>query len=191
MIAAEKEKAPWGLGAGKAAKTASMILERGKDSKKSALSRLKELYLVEHYKKFPNFPDYAKTTPPYSERTASGLTRMINDWLNLSGHQSERVNVMGRPIDRRRIVTDCIGRKRQIGSLQWIPSGSQRGSADIHATINGKSVKIEVKTTDKQSVHQRKYQQQIENAGGIYLIVRSFVEFLHWYDEYVIMYDNG
>ena len=181
-----KEKAPLGLGAGRAAKTASMILERDKDNKKSAMSRLKALYLVEHYKKFPNFPDYAKTTPPYSERTASGLTRMINDWLNLSGSQSERVNVMGRPIDRRRIVTDCIGRKKQIGSLQWIRSGSQRGSSDIHATLRGgKSIRIEVKTTDKQSEHQRKYQQQIESAGGIYLIVRSFDEFLQWYDEYI------
>jgi len=106
--------------------------------------------------------------------------------LNLSGHQSERVNVMGRPIDRRRIVTDCIGRKRQIGSLQWIRSGSQRGSSDIHATLKGgKSVKIEVKTTDKQSVHQRKYQQQIENVGGIYLLIRSFDEFMKWWDEHI------
>jgi hypothetical protein len=58
----------------------------------------------------------------------------------------------------------------------------QKGSADLSATINGRSVKIEVKIgRDKQSEFQKKYQEQIEQAGGIYVIIRSFSEFLNFY----------
>ena len=155
--------------------------------KNESKKRLKDLYLIEHYKRFPNFPGYAKTTPPYTDKTANGLTRMINDLLNLSGHQSERISNMGRPIDRRKIVTDCIGRKKQIGSIQWIKGTGTNGTADISATVAGHSVKIEVKIgRDRQSEAQRKYQSDIERSGGIYIIVTDFESFLKWYDQFII-----
>jgi len=44
---------------------------------------------------------------------------------------------MGIPIDHRRVVTDVLGRKRMIGSVEWRRSGSTVGSADISATIKG------------------------------------------------------
>ena len=50
-----------------------------------------------------------------------------------------------------------------------------KGSADISATIHGKSVKIEIKWGhDRQSQAKAKYQSEIEKAGGIYLIVHTF-----------------
>jgi hypothetical protein len=59
----------------------------------------------------------------------------------------------------------------------------QKGSADISATINGRSVKIEIKMQDKQSEAQRKYQEQVELAGGKYWLVRSFDQFLTYYND--------
>ena len=76
------------------------------------------------------------------------------------------------------------GSSRRIGRGQWVPTSGQRGSADISATINGRSVKIEVKMKDKQSPAQREYQAAIEQAGGVYLIVRNFEEFHNWFLVY-------
>jgi hypothetical protein len=61
------------------------------------------------------------------------------------------------------------------------------GSADISATIYGRSVKIEVKIgKDKQSVVQKQYQLMIEAAGGIYIISKTFDDFILWYDNFCI-----
>ena len=140
----------------------------------------------EHYKKLPNIPPQCRFAPSYSDKTANGLTKCIVSCLKLSGWQAERINTMGRPIDNTRVVTDCIGRKKRIGSVQWIPSGSTPGSADISATVAGRSVKIEVKIgADRQSEKQKEYQRKVEAAGGIYIIVRTFDEFLEWYDRFM------
>ena len=154
--------------------------------KNESKKRLKNLYLTEHYKRFPNFPSYAKTTPPYTDKTANGLTRMINDWLNLSGWQSERISNTGRFIDNRKIVTDCVGRQRMIGSSRWIPGTGTNGTADISATVAGHSVKIEVKIgRDRQSEAQKEYQRKIEAVGGKYVIAHTFEGFLDWYDGFL------
>jgi hypothetical protein len=160
--------------------------------KNAAIKRVKDLYSVEHYRSLQSIPPQCRCTPAYSDRTANGLTKCTLDWLRLSGWQAERINVMGRPIDRRRVVTDCIGRKRQIGSLQWIPSGSTPGSADISATVAGRSVKIEIKIgRDTQSEAQRKYQQDIEASGGVYIIAKDFEGFLKWYDLFIEEVNHG
>jgi hypothetical protein len=47
-------------------------------------------------------------------------------------------------------------------------------------------VKIEVKVgKDRQSDAQKRYQESIERAGGVYLIARDFDSFVEWFDEYV------
>jgi hypothetical protein len=156
-----------------------------------SIQRLKELYLLEHYRNRECIPQACRFAPKYSDKTANALTKCVISWLKLSGWQCERINVMGRPIDNTRIVTDCIGRKRRIGSVTWIPSGSTPGSADISSTIAGRSVKIEVKMKDRQSEAQKEYQRNIEAAGGIYIIVRTFDEFLQWYDQFIKGVSHG
>lgn len=99
---------------------------------------------------------------------------------------------MGVPMDRRREVTDILGRTRTIGSIEWRPSGSTKGSADISATIGGRSVKIEVKIgKDRQSEAQRRYQAAIEQAGGLYYIARDFTEFHSWYQRTFVVQKGG
>ena len=84
---------------------------------------------------------------------------------------------MGRMIDNTKVVTDALGNQRRIGSMTYIPTTGTKGSADVSATIQGRSVKIEVKIKDRQSEAQKEYQQRIETAGGVYWLVRSFDEF--------------
>ena len=59
------------------------------------------------------------------------------------------------------------------------PSTGMKGSRDIKCCINGRFVAIEVKFgADRQSEVQKEYEQKVKRAGGIYLIVRNFDEFV-------------
>jgi hypothetical protein len=134
--------------------------------------------------KHPSFPINAIPVPKYTDKTANGLTKCVIDFLNLSGHQAERISSMGRMIDKRQKSTDVLGRERTIGSLTYIKGTSTNGTADISSIINGKSVKIEIKIgKDRQSEAQKKYQESTEKAGGIYLITKSFDEFMEQYKK--------
>ena len=65
-------------------------------------------------------------------------------------------------------------------SNRFIKGTGTNGTADLHAIIHGRSVKIEIKckaTNDRQSEAQKRYQQKVEQAGATYLIVRTFKEF--------------
>jgi len=148
----------------------------------TGLQQLRELALQDSRRRHPGFPEYARCTRKYSDKTANGLTRAIIDFLRFNGWQAERINCTGRPQDGRKVVKDVCGFSRTIGSVKWLPTSGQRGTADISATIRGRSVKIEIKMNDRQSQDQKDYQQQIERAGGIYWLVRSFDEFIRLYD---------
>jgi hypothetical protein len=126
-------------------------------------------------------PDYVVKTK-YSDKTANGLTKAIISWINLNGYQAERISTTGRYVDNSKIVTDVLGNRKKIGSGKYIKGTGTNGSADISATIKGKSIKIEVKIgKDKQSEAQIKYQQMIEKAGGIYFIAKNFDDFYNFY----------
>jgi hypothetical protein len=151
--------------------------------KRKAFAKLRELYLQDHRRKYPNMPEYARTSPRYTDKTANGLTKMIIHFIRLNGGQAERINCTGRIIDNRKTFTDVSGRVRTIGSVQYGKTAGTRGTADISATIRGRAVKIEVKIgNDKQSSYQRQYQKNIEAAGGIYIIARNFIGFYNWYN---------
>ena len=124
----------------------------------------------------------AVTGDKHRDDTANGLTKCIIAYIKYRGGQAERINTTGVPLDKRRMVTDVLGHRRQIGSVQWRRSGSTVGSADISATIRGRSVKIEVKVgRDRQSDAQRRYQAAVEQAGGLYYIAHDFTSFVDWY----------
>ena len=125
---------------------------------------------------------YVKT-PKYDDSTSNGLTSCIIDYLNLlDGCHSERISNEGRTIDTRKNITNVVGQVRQIGSIKRIKSSMQLGTADISATVLGRSVKIEVKIgKDRQSESQKEYQKQVENARGYYVIAKDFQGFFDWF----------
>lgn len=127
-------------------------------------------------------PRFADMKVSYSDATANGLTQMVLQFINLSGYQAERISTSGRYIDNKKIVTNVLGQRSQIGSGKYIPGTGTKGSADISSTIKGMSIKWEVKIgRDKQSEAQIKYQAQIEKAGGKYFLIHSFEEFYEFY----------
>ncbi len=111
----------------------------------------------------------------YNDKTANGLTQLVIRYIKFIGGQAERISTTGRPIDGTKVFQDAIGRTRMIGSVTWIPGTGRKGSADVSATIRGKSVKVEIKIgRDRQSDNQKEYQAEIERAGGTYFIATSF-----------------
>lgn len=151
-------------------------------NERTALAHLKAQHIEDSKQKHPSIPYH--TSPAFSARKTNGLTRCTIHFLQLKGHQAERISTSGRFVDNSEVVTDCVGFKRKIGTGCWIPGTGTKGSADISSIIFGRSVKIEVKnaeTHDRQSKAQKEYQQQVINAGGLYLIVTSFAQFLNWY----------
>jgi len=153
-------------------------------NQKDCITHLRHLARDAARKRYFNVPDYAITTPMYSDKTANGLTRCIIDWIRLNGGQAERINCVGRVVDKRQQVTDTVGFTRTIGSVTWIPTAGQRGTADISAVYRGFTLKVEVKIgRDKQSSAQAAYQRQTEAAGGLYFIARNFGEFYQWFES--------
>jgi hypothetical protein len=97
---------------------------------------------------------------------ANGLTNYIVNFLNWSGHRATRINVSGRKVKDK-----------------WIRSTTRKGTADISATINGKSVMLEIKIgSDKPSEFQLAEQIKERNAGGIYEFIKTVDDFFKLYD---------
>lgn len=136
------------------------------------IEHLKSLKMEDNRRRNPNFPEAYRPPAKYEDRTANGLTKCVIDFINLSGYQAERIASSGRVI-------------KSKGREFWIPGSTRNGTADISATIKGRSVKIEVKIgKDKQSEDQKDYQAEVERAGGIYIIVKSFNDLYTWFQEF-------
>ena len=132
------------------------------------------------------YPEIPTDLFPYKTikvNSANELTKAVIKFIRLfGGGKAERISLTGRTINTRKTYTDILGHCKQIGSIKYIPSAMTKGSADISATIQGKSVKIEIKWgNDRQSPAQVKYQSEIEKAGGIYVIVHTYDQFYGWY----------
>ena len=146
----------------------------------------KQRLLDHHYKlmsiKYPNFPQHAIPNKTWSDNSANGLTKCVIDIINYEGYQAERISTQGTYVEGAKIK---VGENERQLKGKYIPTQGTKGSADISATIRGRSVKIEIKQKDKQSEVQKQYQESIERAGGIYIIVRNFDEFVEWFDLFI------
>lgn len=115
-------------------------------------------------KKFPQIEPRFIPKRSFTDKTANGLTTLIEKYINFHGGNARRVNTMG-----------IYNPKTKT----WRRSGSTPGAADVAATWHGKSVQFEVKVgKDKPRVEQLRQQERERAAGGIYEFVHSFDEFL-------------
>jgi hypothetical protein len=117
-----------------------------------------------------SFPDVTK---------ANGLTRAIINYLTWQGHRATRINSQGQLIK--------AAERQASGNIltvrQWRPGSTRKGTADISATINGRSVMFEVKIgKDKPSSYQLAEQARERKAGGIYEFIHTIEEFFQWYN---------
>lgn len=151
------------------------------------LSKMKALQILndmafERLRAISSMPAHCIPKPKFSDNSANNLTKSIIKYIELMGYQAERISNTGRYIDSKKLVKNIQGQTKQIGSGQYIPGTGTNGTADISATIKGKSIKIEVKYgKDRQSDAQKKYQQAIERSGGVYFIAKDFESFYNFF----------
>jgi hypothetical protein len=136
-----------------------------KDDAKNLLQHLKN----QHDKK--TSPHFYEANGPirgsWDFTTANGLTRACIDLLTFIGAHGTRVNTMGVPIGV------------QGGKVKFRPSTTREGTADIISCIRGRYVAIEVKAgKDRQSKEQKQEEARVIAAGGEYLILNNFGNFV-------------
>lgn len=129
------------------------------------LSELADLVHAAKCAKFPNVPAKAVPRRTFNDTTANGLTAAILAFLTLQpGCMAYRANSAA--------VYDQRKKTYRAGTIT-------RGTADIMATVQGQTWAIEVKAgNDRMSAHQQRFKQCIEAAGGLYMVVRSFADFM-------------
>jgi hypothetical protein len=114
---------------------------------------------------------YTMEVKPYTDKTANGLTKCIEDFVKHSGGYSNRIST--------------TGTMRKIGGkMTWTKGNSNKGAADVRILFNGRSVDVEVKIgRDKMSEAQIKEKKKVESAGGLYLVAKDFPGFLEQWTE--------
>ena len=115
------------------------------------------------YSKHP-LPENARFAHKFSDAKANELTKAILAWFKVKGCFAARVNTQGN-------YNAVLGK--------WIRSGATAGMADITAVVAGRHLSVEVKVgKDTVRESQLRVKAQIESAGGVYIIVRSFEDFV-------------
>ena len=150
---------------------------------KANRDKLKALELEQLKERYPSMREEMIPLTDWKDNSANNLTKCIIFWIKAMGGQAERISNQGQ-YRAGKTIEIASGMKQLPG--KWTPGTGTKGTADISATIRGRSVKIEVKQKDKQSEAQKQYQQSIESAGGIYQIFRDFDSFVLWYEKFIL-----
>jgi hypothetical protein len=153
------------------------------------IDKLKQKHLEYLRFKYPNVPEKAYSFPNFFSKstTTNGLTQCVIHYIFLLGWIAERNSNEGRVIDNTKTVTDSVGFKRRIGSVDRIKSSGMKGTADIFATIQGRHVSIEIKnakTKDRMSKAQEQYKNKIEKSGGVYHVITDLESGMEWLDKF-------
>jgi hypothetical protein len=150
---------------------------------------LNELFKATQRLKYPSFPEHYHHDYKHSDNSTNALTRCVVDFLNYSGHFAERVSNTGRFIAGVKIDE---GHAKYQTNGKYIKGTGTNGTSDISAKIklpNHKfaiPVSIEIKFgKDRQSSDQKKYEQDMNNVGAVYVIVKTFDGFMDWYNEFI------
>jgi len=128
--------------------------------------------------------DFGWISPKYPDvRTSNGLTRMILYFLKWEGWRATRINTMGRLIDGPQKQDSGVS----LITKKFIPSTTRKGTADISATIKGRSVMLEIKISgDTRRPEQLREQELERQAGGVYEFISGPDEFFTWYDSFLL-----
>ena len=145
------------------------------------LQELTERYHRQQIKKYSSVPKFAIPKTKFTDKNSGGLTKCITTYIRLLGGYAERINNMG--VWKKEKIIDK-GYERIVVPGRYIKPGTRKGIADIMAIKNGKMVGIEVKIgKDKQSESQKQVENEMTQAGGHYIIAKSFENFIKQWKE--------
>lgn len=136
----------------------------------SPLQHLANLEMAEKRRTHPNVPEHCRVKSKFSVKDANSLTQAVKRCLELHGCYVTRVQSQGQ-------WNQSLGR--------FTHSTTKRGAADLHAIINGQHASIEIKWgKDRLSADQKKTAQQVQSAGGVYVVVKDYDTFWLWFEQF-------
>jgi hypothetical protein len=135
----------------------------------SPLQYLAKLEMADKERKYPNVPAQYLVKTKRVVKDANSLTKAVLRCLELHGCYATRVQSQGQW-------------NQQLG--RFTHSTTKQGTADLHASINGRHVSIEIKWgKDRLSAAQKKTAQQVESSGGLYVVVHDYDIFWAWFEQ--------
>lgn len=155
------------------------------------LAHLKQLIKEDNEKRYPGIPVHARVVNTFNglKNKESKELRRIEKFLNLIGGCKANIIInKGVMMNKGNAKYDFYTGQKTSGGMEFKRSGMQNGISDIVATIRGRSYSIELKRIykngrDRQSQAQKDYQEEVEAAGGIYMITHGFEDFHKWFME--------
>lgn len=132
-----------------------------------------------------SIPEHAWVKTSFSDGSANELTKAVLAYLSLKGHYARRLSSEGRYRPGKEFE-DVLGHKKQLGG-QWI-AGSNTGMADIFVVLNpsGRFLGVEVKYgKDRQGPDQKEFEDEVKNAGGLYILIRTWDDFYFQINKHV------
>jgi hypothetical protein len=127
---------------------------------------LNDLIYQQELKRSP-LPAFAVVKPAFKQTSANEVTKSICAFIEALGGRADRINVQG---------------QWNVKLDRFTKSHTRKGVADIICCIRGRYVAIEVKFgKDRQSEHQKIYEQAVVDASGYYVIAKDFDSFYNWY----------
>ena len=134
---------------------------------------------------------YSMKIKPYTDTNTNGLTNCVKSFLEFKGHYCIRTNRQGQAKVERIPIggtqRDISGKGAKVyGKISWTKNPEDKAITDLHASIDGLFVAIEIKcaaTKDriKKKSGQLENKIHVENSGGIHLIVTDMESFWVWY----------
>lgn len=144
------------------------------------LNVLTEMDAIQRRLDSPSIPEHYIVGTKYTENNANDIEKAIERFARIVGFHAERTKTQGRKMDA--VWKDVPGGRMQVSKEKFVTSTSRKGSSDMKLLIQGVLITAEIKYgKDTQKADQKKYQQDIERNGGIYVIFKTFEDFLIWY----------
>lgn len=114
-----------------------------------------------------NYPDVT---------THKGFEEAVEKYITWIGGFAQNTPTVGTPKHEGVLVGGKL--VRQLTGYHYAKGG--KGKQDLDIILNGVNVKLELKCgSDEQKPQQRKYQERVEKAGGVYVIIRTMSELFH------------
>jgi hypothetical protein len=116
-------------------------------------------------------PAHAIPKPvPFKDSSANELTKsVLYDLIEVRGAAAYRINNVG--------IWDA---KRGV----YRKGGTVKGIPDIIGVLDGRFIGIEIKYgTDRQSADQKVVEAEIQSAGGVYFIAKTYLDYLSKINE--------
>ncbi len=143
--------------------TQTVSATRTRYTKPEGVKQLEKDYFQWKYKD-SSIPENCRFVTKLRDDSANRLTDCIEKYCKVHGYHFQRMNSFG--------LYDARLKK-------WRPSGTTKGISDALMIKDGKTIHVEIKYgRDRQSDRQKEIQRSIEAAGGTYIIVRTYEDFL-------------